>query len=150
MGLYRKLAALALAVAALPALLDFLLAYPGVKVHTRGGVLLTGASTGIGRHAALALDKAGFVVFATVRKEADAQSLRKESTTLQPVIMDVVKSEQIEAAVEAVRKKLEAESLPFVALINNAGVLKNSPIEAQSAADMRFMVSLVCCLVLFG
>ena len=106
-------------------------------------MLLTGASTGIGRHAALALDKAGFMVFATVRKEADAESLRKESSTLQPVLMDVVNSESIEAAVEIVSKKLEAEALPFVALVNNAGVLKNSPIEAQSAADMRFMVSLV-------
>ena len=38
-------------------------------VHTKGGVLITGASTGIGRDAAVALasNQKGFVVYAGVR-----------------------------------------------------------------------------------
>ena len=37
-------------------------------VHESGGIVVTGASTGIGRHAALALAKKGFVVYAGCRK----------------------------------------------------------------------------------
>src|SRR6478609_8725098 len=53
-------------------------------------VLVTGASTGIGRATALRLDGSGWQVFAGVRKEADAESLRQEaSPNLVPVILDV-------------------------------------------------------------
>ena len=37
-------------------------------VHESGGIVVTGASTGIGRHAALALAKEGYVVYAGCRK----------------------------------------------------------------------------------
>ena len=37
-------------------------------VHESGGIVVTGASSGIGRHAALALAKKGFVVYAGCRK----------------------------------------------------------------------------------
>ena len=37
-------------------------------VHESGGIVVTGASTGIGRHAALALAKKGYVVYAGCRK----------------------------------------------------------------------------------
>ena len=36
-------------------------------VHESGGIVVTGASTGIGRHAALALAKKGYVVYAGCR-----------------------------------------------------------------------------------
>ena len=39
-------------------------------------VLVTGASTGIGRACAIYLASHGFTVFAGVRKEQDAESLR--------------------------------------------------------------------------
>ncbi|HET9591680.1 MAG TPA: SDR family NAD(P)-dependent oxidoreductase, partial [Solirubrobacterales bacterium] len=42
--------------------------------------LVTGASTGIGRATALRLDGAGWKVFAGVRKEEDAASLRAEAS----------------------------------------------------------------------
>lgn len=51
-----------------------------------------GASTGIGNHAALALAERGFVVYATVRKQADVDALNKlGAPTLRPIIMDVAK-----------------------------------------------------------
>ena len=37
-------------------------------VHESGGIVVTGASQGIGRHAALALAKKGYVVYAGCRK----------------------------------------------------------------------------------
>lgn len=76
----------------------FLLAFLFLKVafrkkypvHKSGAVVLTGASTGIGHHAAQHLAKRGFVVYATVRKQKDVDALNKlEIPTLVPVIMDV-------------------------------------------------------------
>lgn len=43
-----------------------------------GTVLLTGCSSGIGRHAAFYLAAKGFVVLAVVRKEEDVSSLKEE------------------------------------------------------------------------
>ena len=56
-------------------------------------VLVTGASTGIGRACALDLDRRGLRVFAGVRKDADGEALRKESARIEPVILDVTDSE---------------------------------------------------------
>ena len=43
---------------------------------TRGAVVITGASTGIGQACALSLDTLGFRVFAGVRRTEDGESLR--------------------------------------------------------------------------
>jgi NADP-dependent 3-hydroxy acid dehydrogenase YdfG len=42
-----------------------------------GAVVVTGASTGIGRAAALHLDGKGYRVFAGIRKQADAKSIEE-------------------------------------------------------------------------
>jgi NAD(P)-dependent dehydrogenase (short-subunit alcohol dehydrogenase family) len=47
-------------------------------------VVITGASSGIGRAAALRLAPAGWRVFAGVRRQADAESLRREGVPLPP------------------------------------------------------------------
>ena len=46
----------------------------------RGAVVVTGASSGIGRATALHLDSLGFQVIAGVRKDSDAESLRAEGS----------------------------------------------------------------------
>lgn len=51
-------------------------------------IVVTGASTGIGKATALRLSQAGFTVFAGVRKEADAEVLQREMTVT-PVLLDV-------------------------------------------------------------
>ncbi len=54
-------------------------------------VIVTGASTGIGRATVVELVSAGYRVFATVRREADAESLRQQLPELvTPVIMDLL------------------------------------------------------------
>ena len=56
----------------------------------RGAVVVTGASTGIGRATAIELDRLGFHVFAGVRKDSDAESIRGEgSDRLEPLTIDV-------------------------------------------------------------
>jgi NADP-dependent 3-hydroxy acid dehydrogenase YdfG len=55
-----------------------------------GAVMVTGASTGIGRATALLLDRKGYRVFAGVRKQADAKSLAEDgSDRLTPITIDV-------------------------------------------------------------
>jgi len=101
-------------------------------------VLVTGASTGIGRATALRLDAAGWRVFAGVRKAEDAESLRGEaSERLQPIFIDVTDAGQIAAAAE----RIEAEAGEGLAgLVNNAGLAVPSPLETIPIEDFRHQV----------
>ncbi|HEY8502672.1 MAG TPA: SDR family oxidoreductase [Solirubrobacterales bacterium] len=98
-------------------------------------VLVTGASTGIGRAAALRLDTSGWQVFAGVRREEDAASLREAgSERLTPLILDVTVPEQIAAAAA----RIEAESDGGLdGLVNNAGVAVPGPLETVPLDDLR-------------
>lgn len=99
-------------------------------------VLVTGASTGIGRATALRLDRAGWRVFAGVRREEDAQSLREEgSASLAPLLLDVTDPERIAAAAEAIGGRLDG-------LVNNAGAALPSPLETMPIDDFRRQVEL--------
>lgn len=65
-GLCTTATLLALLAALVPTVVEygFRVTYP---VHETGGVVVTGASTGIGRHAAVTLAEKGYLVFAGVR-----------------------------------------------------------------------------------
>ena len=94
----------------------------------KGAVLVTGASTGIGRATALELDRAGFQVFAGVRKKQDADSLKKEgSENLTPVTLDVAKAASITRAKNQIQRKVGAKGL--AGLVNNAGIGHGGPVE---------------------
>ena len=94
-------------------------------------VLVTGASTGIGRATALRLDAAGWQVFAGVRRDADADSLREAgSARMQPLILDVTDAAQIAAAAERVGAGLDG-------LVNNAGIGVPGPLETMPMEDIR-------------
>lgn len=98
-------------------------------------VLVTGASTGIGRATALRLDGSGWRVFAGVRKPEDAESLQREaSERLTPVFLDVTDPEQIAAAAA----QIERESPDGLdGLVNNAGVAVPGPLETIPLDDLR-------------
>jgi NAD(P)-dependent dehydrogenase (short-subunit alcohol dehydrogenase family) len=101
-------------------------------------VLITGASTGIGRATALRLDAAGWRVFAGVRKEEDATALSEAgSERLAPLILDITDAEQIAAA--AARVEAESEG-GLDGLVNNAGVAIPGPLETLAIADFRRQV----------
>jgi NAD(P)-dependent dehydrogenase (short-subunit alcohol dehydrogenase family) len=100
----------------------------------RGGVLVTGASTGIGEAIALRLDRAGFRVFAGVRKEEDAQALRSKSSRLDVLCpLDVTDAAHIEAA----RQHVEAAGVPLSGIVNNAGVALGGALEAIDLEIVR-------------
>lgn len=101
-----------------------------------GAVVVTGASTGIGRTTALLLDEKGYRVFAGTRKEADAESLAKEaSDRLTPITIDVTDDSSIAAAREKVQGAVGEDGL--VGLVNNAGVGGGGPIEFMSLDSFR-------------
>jgi NAD(P)-dependent dehydrogenase (short-subunit alcohol dehydrogenase family) len=88
-------------------------------------VVVTGVSTGIGRATVLELVGAGFRVFGTVRREADAESLRQQFPELvTPLIMDLLDEDSVRAAGEVVNA-----AGPLFGLVNNAGAALPGPLE---------------------
>lgn len=99
-------------------------------------VVITGASTGIGEACALDLDRAGFVVFAGVRTDADAERLlRQGSPRLTPVKIDVTDESTISAAREQVAEAVGARGIAGV--VNNAGIGRGGPIEFLPLDEWR-------------
>lgn len=98
-------------------------------------VLVTGASTGIGRATAMRLDASGWRVFAGVRDPAAAENLQSDaSSRLTPVFLDVTEPEQIAAAAALVEKESEGG---LDGLVNNAGVAIPGPLETIPLEDFR-------------
>lgn len=90
--------------------------------------MVTGASSGIGRAAALRLDRRGWRVFAGVRREEDADALRRAaSERLRPLFLDVTDEAQVADAATAVETATGEPGLD--ALVNNAGVAMGGPLE---------------------
>ncbi len=85
--------------------------------HHQKAILVTGASTGIGRRITERLAADGYFVYAGARKEADLQALGAIQN-VQAVRLDVTKPEDIDAAVETVTKAGRG----LHGLVNNAGI----------------------------
>jgi NAD(P)-dependent dehydrogenase (short-subunit alcohol dehydrogenase family) len=101
--------------------------------------LVTGSSTGIGRATALRLDREGWRVFAGVRREEDAESLRSAaSDRLAPVTLDVTDPAQVAAAAGLVEDAVGEGGLD--GLVNNAGVAILGPLETVPLDDFRRQV----------
>jgi NAD(P)-dependent dehydrogenase (short-subunit alcohol dehydrogenase family) len=103
---------------------------------TRRNVIITGASTGIGNATALHLDRLGFRVFATVRKQSDADALcAQASEQLTPVLLDVIDSESISKAKQEIFRAVGDAGLWGV--VNNAGIAFLSPLEFAPLHSLR-------------
>jgi NAD(P)-dependent dehydrogenase (short-subunit alcohol dehydrogenase family) len=99
-----------------------------VAANESGAVVVTGASTGIGRATALYLDRNGYEVYAGVRKQTDAKALKEAaSDRLTPITLDVTKERSIKAAEQGVRTAVGKVGL--AGLVNNAGVGFGGPVE---------------------
>ena len=84
-------------------------------------IVITGASSGIGRATALRLARAGWRVFATVRKEKDAATIKAETDgAVETVQLDVMDKSSIADAARDVAARLGGRGLD--ALFNNAGI----------------------------
>lgn len=98
--------------------------------------LITGASTGIGRATSVRLARAGWDVFAGVRKPEDGESVKAESPDrIRPVIVDVTDQETIESAAATVREAVGDRGLH--GLVNNAGITVQGPLEFLPLDDLR-------------
>src|SRR5688500_729107 len=99
------------------------------RTHETGLILITGASTGIGRHAAEHLaSKHKFTVLAGVRKDSDAADIVKMNIpNLKPILIDVANHDSCVSAVDTIKAMMTESGLPFVALVNNAGVSSKMP-----------------------
>jgi NAD(P)-dependent dehydrogenase (short-subunit alcohol dehydrogenase family) len=101
----------------------------------RGAVVVTGSSTGIGRACALGLERAGFRVFAGVRRPEDGEALRADSSgAIEPLLLDVTDQDQIEAAATRVH---DASGGRLAGLVNNAGIAVGGPLEILPIEEFR-------------
>jgi NAD(P)-dependent dehydrogenase (short-subunit alcohol dehydrogenase family) len=97
-------------------------------------VLITGATTGIGRMAAEHLARNGYFVYAGARKDKDIEEL-DEIDNVKAVRLDVTIQEDIDAAVSFIR----SEGRGLWGLVNNAGVNVVGPLIEFSDEDFDFL-----------
>jgi len=95
-------------------------------------VLITGASTGIGRHLAEALAGDGYHVYAGARKDKDLEELNAIDN-ITAVRLDVTSQAQVDAAVALVKES----GTGLWGLVNNAGIggggfIADTPIDDQN------------------
>lgn len=93
-------------------------------IHAERNILITGCSSGIGRHVARGLHERGYRVFATARREEDVADLQAEG--LEALRLDLDEPESIAAAVEAV---LEHTGGTLYALFNNGAYGQTGAVE---------------------
>ncbi len=101
--------------------------------HSQRAVLVTGASSGIGRKTTELLAQSGFFVYATARKDDDLKALAAIAN-VQPLRLDVTNQDQIDAAVKTVQEGGRG----LFGLINNAGVAVLAPLIEVTEKDLAF------------
>jgi NAD(P)-dependent dehydrogenase (short-subunit alcohol dehydrogenase family) len=107
-------------------------------------VLVTGASTGIGRAACLDLAARGWRVFGSVRREQDAGAFAAAtpagSIAMTPLRFDVTDRAAIDQAKDELQDMLQGERLH--ALVNNAGVAIGGPLAYLPMADFERQIAI--------
>jgi NAD(P)-dependent dehydrogenase (short-subunit alcohol dehydrogenase family) len=103
-------------------------------VGERQAVLVTGASSGIGRKIAESLAENCYFVYAGARKQGDLDAL-DAIDHIQSIRLDVTIQDDIDQAVRTVR----AEGRGLYALINNAGVLITGPSQEVGIEQVRWL-----------
>ena len=96
-------------------------------------VVVTGASTGIGAATARELAQRGFHVLAGVRSDADADAIR--SANVEPSRLDITNEAEIAMLVKRIAD--DPDRRPLRALVNNAGIQINAPVEALPLSEWR-------------
>lgn len=97
----------------------------GYKCFMEKYVLITGASSGLGKETAQKLAQEGYKVFAGVRKSEDKEVLEKLHENIIPVFLDVTSDESVNCAFETISSVTDT----LFALVNNAGIATGGPIE---------------------
>jgi short-subunit dehydrogenase len=94
-------------------------------------VVVTGASTGIGAASARELARRGFQVLAGVRRDRDADALRAPG--IEPVILDITQPDHV----AELTARVGSYACTLRALVNNAGISVNAPVEALPLDEWR-------------
>ena len=97
-------------------------------------VLVTGASTGIGRNLAETLARNGHHVYAGARKDKDLAALNAIDN-ITAVRLDVTKQEEVDAVVALIQKN----NTGLYALVNNAGIGGGGLVAATSIEDQTIV-----------
>jgi NAD(P)-dependent dehydrogenase (short-subunit alcohol dehydrogenase family) len=98
-------------------------------------VLISGASSGIGKALSLELDRLGYQVFAGVRNTNDVDALHSQaSPQLIPVMLDVTLPETISTTSKEVNDKTGGE---LFCLVNNAAISISGAMEFMPIQDFR-------------
>ena len=95
-------------------------------------ILITGASSGMGRNSAIDLAREGHTVYGAARRLEKLKEL--ESHGVRPIGMDITKEDQVRSAVEQVI----AEEGRIDVLVNNAGFGMYGAVEDTSIDDARY------------
>jgi NAD(P)-dependent dehydrogenase (short-subunit alcohol dehydrogenase family) len=112
----------------------FFAAPPIAVADENRSVLVTGASTGIGRNLVETLAENGFHVYAGARKDTDLAAL-DAIDNVTAVKLDVTRQDQIDAAVEMIREK----GTGLYGLVNNAGVGGRGPVVDTPIENHTFV-----------
>jgi NAD(P)-dependent dehydrogenase (short-subunit alcohol dehydrogenase family) len=100
-------------------------------------ILITGASTGIGYDLCHVLVKKGYIVYGSVRKQADADKLSAElGPGFKPLLFDVTDHAAVDSASEKVFSEIGQEGL--AGLVNNAGIAVGGPLQLVGIDELRY------------
>ncbi|GLU49117.1 SDR family oxidoreductase [Nocardiopsis ansamitocini] len=99
-------------------------------------VLVTGASSGLGRECALDLENRGFHVVAGVRRPEDGEKLVAESLEgrLRYAIIDVTDDDSVTASAQLIEAEYPSG---LWGLVNNAGIAVSAPLECVDSEMLR-------------
>ncbi|MCM3203403.1 SDR family NAD(P)-dependent oxidoreductase [Paenibacillus illinoisensis] len=100
---------------------------------TQDMVVVTGTSSGIGRATAEQLAAEGFHVLAGVRRQEDADKIKQNN--IEPVILDITASDTLRTLAERVEQDPLGRRLR--AVVNNAGIAVNAPLEMVPLDEFR-------------
>jgi NAD(P)-dependent dehydrogenase (short-subunit alcohol dehydrogenase family) len=104
------------------------------ELEPQKAVLVTGASTGIGRNIAERLAAEGHFVYAGARKDEDINAL-SAIDNIQGVRLDITIQADIDAAVETVK----AGNLGLYGIVNNAGVVVMGILAETDESEIDFV-----------
>ena len=105
------------------------------EAGTQKAVLVTGATSGIGRKIAERLAGEGYFVYAGARKQADMEALNAIDN-IQAVRLDVTRQEEIDAAVATIAKAGRG----LFGLVNNAGVYIGGPLIEGDTEEFQWLM----------
>lgn len=88
-------------------------------------VLITGASSGLGKETALKLANEGYKVFAGVRKQQDKETIESLNSSISAVYLDITSDESVNNAYVEISNQIDN----LYAIVNNAGVVLAGPVE---------------------